>query len=318
MNTVGPITTESVWKKTIGTNKDYSTFQQAIVEIPDIIIKNIIFTLASGTTLTESFNIFAKHSNENISFVLNSEKYYPTVGDIPQADAGGDTFLQDSSAFTVDGYFNGCWVLIVGGTGTDNGFVEIIDTNSSTGKIIVNGWQTVPDSTSRYIIVGSLIDAEDLCYGLNIVGTTISIYIYGIGIKNAKYNLICKDNKYVDIKYCGVFNGLYSGITFDGNDESYCYYSGIIFNNKNNLEDQAGVVFKNDTIGQIEKCGLENNGKQGILITNKSNTDVINNFGINNGNYGTVLVLSSTVGSVTQIIGTECSGILGNKYFKQS
>ncbi|MBA7594328.1 hypothetical protein ES703_01269 [subsurface metagenome] len=71
----------------------------------------------------------------------------------PLADSATPTTLRDVSVFTIDDEFNGCYVSIVSGTGTDNGFVQITDTISASGDIVVALWPgTQPDNTSRYII----------------------------------------------------------------------------------------------------------------------------------------------------------------------
>lgn len=73
------------------------------------------------------------------------------------ADSATATTLRDVSVFDADDEFNDCWVLILSGTGTDNGFVQITGTIAATGDIVVAAWPgTQPDNTSRYIIVGTM------------------------------------------------------------------------------------------------------------------------------------------------------------------
>ena len=71
----------------------------------------------------------------------------------PIADSATVTTLRDISVFTKDDEFNGTYVSIVSGAGTDNGWVAIIDTIAASGDIRVSSWPgTQPDNTSRYII----------------------------------------------------------------------------------------------------------------------------------------------------------------------
>ena len=76
-------------------------------------------------------------------------------------------------------YFNGCWVFIVDGTGTDNGFVAITDYVDATGDVVVASWPgTQPDNTSRYLIFGALIDgASSRANALVINNNTVEIRI---------------------------------------------------------------------------------------------------------------------------------------------
>ena len=136
--------TTATLSKTIGSTGDYATFAAAIAACPDLIAHAVTYTIEAGTTLSEICPIKNKHGlTKDAAIIVKAEKYFPTTGDIPTADSATATTLVDAALATAakgDDYFNGCWVFICDGTGTDNGFVPITDYTDATGTVIVASW----------------------------------------------------------------------------------------------------------------------------------------------------------------------------------
>ena len=111
---------------------------------PAILFRSLfIMPVLTGTHLTEECLLNNKSGLTSLAAIsINAAKYYPTTygATIPTADSATATTLRDTSVFTVDDYYNDCWVVIVDGTGTDNGPVQITDTDGINGDIIVAAW----------------------------------------------------------------------------------------------------------------------------------------------------------------------------------
>jgi hypothetical protein len=131
--------TTAAWSKSIGSGGDYATWAAMIADMPDLIAHEVTVTIKAGTTLTETCDLKNKYGLTSAAKItIQAEKYFPTSGVIPTADSATATTLRDAALATAalgDDYFNGCWVFIVDGTGTDNGFVPITDYVDATGDV---------------------------------------------------------------------------------------------------------------------------------------------------------------------------------------
>ena len=312
-NKVGSKTSAN-WNKSIGSGGDYAIWTAMLVEMPDLIAHAVTVTIKAGTTLTEICDLKNKHGLTSAAAItIQAEKYFPTSGAIPTADSATVTTLRDAALATAakgDDYFNGCWVFIVDGTGTDNGFVSITDYIDSTGDVVVASWPgTQPDNTSRYIIVGALINASSLTYGTNISCNTIPVTTKGIGVKTSIWGGFRSiSNLSVSYKYCGAYGNIRSGLQVDGDLYNLFTYGGIV--NNNTLSDTArgGVTVSYTPRANISYCGISDNNGRGIYISNGSYTAVGANFGDANGAWGTY---ASSSGQAN-LWGSECSGSSGN------
>lgn len=309
--------TTGAWSKTIGTNgQDYADWATMIDAMPDLIAHAVTVTIKAGTTLTEICDIENKHGVTVLGTItIQAEKYFPpTSGDIPTADSATATTLRDAALATAakgDDYFNGCWILVCDGTGTDNGFVLITDYTDATGDVHVDAWPgTEPDNTSRYIIVGALIDAEAArSRGFRIMYDSALITLTGIGIKNSDsmgvYVSYCS---YVSLLCCGVHGSDTGGVWSAVSLQTELIRCGIVENNTDNNSHYAGVAFVNTLCGRAYKCAFSDNNKYGVLAQEGGYAYINENFGDGNGDWGAYARRSGQL----RITGAEASGSSGN------
>ncbi|MBE9480670.1 MAG: hypothetical protein IMY69_03120, partial [Bacteroidetes bacterium] len=269
----------------------------------------------AGTTLTETCDLKNKHGLTNEARItIQSEKYFPTSGVIPTADSATATTLRDAalaSAVLGNDYFNGCWVFIVHGTGTDNGFVPITDYVDTTGDVVVASWPgTQPDNTSRYLIVGALIDGGSARNdGINIVSCTVSTDLRGVGCKDVlRYSLSIAYSGIINCNYDGVYNIYYSGVYCSRTILPYLSYCGIVKCNTSDTSTHGGIKAVSANQLHVRFCGISDNNKRGIYVTEGSFASTPYNFGDGNGTWGIYCEKSGQAA----IVAPECSGSSGN------
>ena len=308
-----PDVTTAAWSKSIGSGGDYATWAAMLADMPDLIAHTVTVTIKAGTTLTEICDLKNKHGlASDAEITIQAEKYFPTSGALPTADSGTATTLRDAALATAalgNDYFNGCWIFVHHGTGTDNGPVLITDYIDATGDVVVASWPgTQPDNTSRYLIVGALFDGESARNVLILCYNTLLISLRGVGFKNdAGYGrcAFCLD---VNIKYCGFYNALYSAIRIQA--ASYCTidYSGIVKNNTSNHSAHGGLLIMTSSSQIVRGCGVSDNNQRGLLVEKGSFCDCNGNFGDANGLWGAYAQFSSQIKTTAP----ECSGSSGN------
>ena len=306
--------TGAAWSKNIGSGGDYATWAAMIAAMPDLIAHAVTVTIKAGTTLTEICDIKNKHGlTSTAAITVQAEKYFPTSGAIPTADSATATTLRDAALATAalgNDYFNGCWVFIVDGTGTDNGFVLITDYIDATGDVVVASWPgTQPDNTSRYLIVGALIDASGLANGFLVSNNTITITSKGVGIKSATTTGINSgSNMSFSIEYSGVYGCGGPGILSSPNIYWGARYCGIVNNNTGGSWGYGGIVCRRGAYNSIRDCGISDNSRRGIYVVDGQYAYIADNFGDANGLWGTYAAGSGQANCA----GTECSGSSGN------
>jgi len=305
-------TTSAAISKTIGSGGDYATFAAAIAALPNFQAHNITLTIKAGTTLTETCTIQNRHASGNVSFTVQAEKYFPTSGELPTADSATATTLVDAALTgQSDDYYNGCWILIVDGTGTDNGFVPITDYVDATGTCTVASWPgTQPDNTSRYLIVGALVDcAGSRDYGFDIQNSTAPVYLTGIGIDDADViGILLSQVSDSIIKYCGAYNADRSGLYVDRCMRVSTQYCGMVNNNTDNSSLYGGVVNSSSNQMLVYDSALSDNRQFGARVQKGGYLEISNCFGDNNGTWGTYAKYSGQA----YCPGTECSGSSGD------
>ena len=307
--------TSGAWAKSIGGGGDYADWATMIADMPDLIAHAVTVTIEAGTTLTETCQIYNKHGITSIGvIVIQAEKYYPTAGAIPTADSATATTLRDAAlaaeAYGND-YFNGCWILIVDGTGTNNGFVLITDYVDATGDVVVANWPGIqPDNTSRYIIVGALVDSGAArSRGLQLFYNTAYIQFIGIGFTDATaFNIESRYNSRLYFIYCGIDKGDLCAILTVGGYEARFDYCGMIENNTSNNAAYGGIVGLATGRIFIEGCGISDNNQRGVYLRYGTFGYISANFGDGNGNWGTYCESSAQA----LMVGAECSGVAGN------
>jgi len=297
----------------VGSGGDYSTYADAIASIPDCLAHNVTITILKGTTLTEEVTVANKLASvRDLFLVVQSEKYYPTTGITqPTADSATATTLRDTSVFISDDEYNDCWVIIVDGTGTDNGFIKITDTIASTGDIVVASWTgTQPDNTSKYMIVGALVDCQGTQdFGINSLANGVIADFYGIGVKDAnQYGIQIQRNIQSDVYYCAVYNSDISGINVAATLNANVWNSAAINCNTDNNANHGGIKNNGTSVLYVLRCALSDNNQRGIYVQNGGFGLIQNNIGDGNGLWGTYAQYSGQA----RIIGTEPSGSSGN------
>ena len=307
--------TTAAWSKSIGSGGDYATWAAMIADMPDLIAHAVTVTVKAGTTLTETCDLQNKSGLTSAAKItIQAEKYFPTSGGIPTADSATATTLRDAALATAalgNDYFNGCWIFVVDGTGTDNGFVPITDYVDATGDIVVTSWPgTQPDATSRYLIVGALIECGGTVdIGFSFVSNLVNIFFRGIGVNDAdlygNYVLGCSRTSF---HYCGAYNCDREGIISTYSKYTYVRYCGVVKCNTDNSSAGSGIQSVQQGYLQVRECGLSDNNQRGIFLQNDSFGYSLSNFGDLNGTWGIYAVTSAQA----KIIGTECSGSSGN------
>lgn len=304
--------TTAAWNKSIGVGGDYPDWATMIAAMPNLIAHAVTVTIKTGTTLTETCELKNKHGiTKDGKITIKAERYFPTSGAISTADSATATTLRDAAlaaAALGDDYFNGCWVFIVHGTGTDNGFVPITDYVDATGDVVVGSWTTQPDNTSRYIIVGALIGGT-IGYGFDIQNCRCPLFLYGIGVKDAIWNgyHIIKFND-VTMRYCGVYDSSNNGISVEILSSADIRYCGVAKNNTDNNFWQGGISVALNSAVLVYYCGISDNNQQGVNTMTGSFADIYSCFGDGNGAWGTYARWSGQAWCRAP----ECSGTNGN------
>jgi len=307
--------TTAIWWKTIGPTGNYATFTAMIADMPDLLQHAATALIQTGTTLTETCSIKNKHGIGTLGAItIRSEKYYPTASNLPTADSATATTLRDSELAALsfgDDHFKDCWVFVHDGTGTDNGFVQLTGYVDVTGDLVVASWPgTQPDATSRYIIVGALIDAESArSQGYVITDCTVIVTILGIGIKNAlTHGIDARRNGNVHIRYSGVYDTTRSGIYCDSSLALNIYRCGVVKCNTGSASNHGGVLIAGVLYALLQLCGISDNNETGVSVLFGTFLYSVNNFGDANGTWGTKATFSAQV----YLGGTECSGTSGD------
>lgn len=301
---------------TVGIGGDFSTFAECVDEcLPDLISEDIVITILKGTTLTEEINISNKTALvRNKKIKVQAEKYYPTsVGTPPTADSATATTLRDTSVFTQDDEYNDCWVLIVDGTGTDNGFVQITDTIAASGDIVVASWPgTQPDATSKYVIVGALVDCQGTQdYGINSLANTCITEFYGIGVKDAdEFGIQMQRCVQSDAFFCAVYNCDRSGINVAACNNSNIQSCSAVNCNTDNNANNGGMRNSGSVVVNFTSCAVSDNNRYGILATFGGYYIATNSLGDGNGTWGHYATFLGTY----SIVGTTASGSSGSVY----
>jgi len=301
--------TGDAWSKTIGATGDYADWATMIAVMPDLIAHAVTITIEAGTTLTEVCNIRNKHGiTSGAGILVRAERYFPTAGALPTADSATATTLRDAAlaaAALGDDYFNGCWIQIVHGTGTDNGFVPITDYTDATGDVhVAGGWPgTRPDATSVYLIVGALIDGESArTTGFTLLNNSVGLTIYGIGIKDTTDRAVRASYLFrLTYFYCGLYNTAAEGVYLSNILYAHLRYSGFVNTGS------FGIGINAVAWADIENNGISHNPTYGIYAEFAGFCYIGNNFGDGNGTWGTYLAHGTTA----QFAGTECSGTSG-------
>jgi len=302
--------TTAAWSKSIGGGGDYADWATMIAAMPDLIAHAVTVTIETGTTLTEICNLKNKHGlTVSAAITIQAEKYYPTASVIPTADSATATTLRDAelaaAAFGND-YFNGCWILIVAGTGSDdNGHVLITDYIDATGDVVVAAWPgTEPDNTSRYIILGAMIDGGSArSKGFDIINNTVPIYLRGIGIKDTTdTGITARYLFFLDAYYIGIYETPAEGFNLRNVSYARLRRCGFV-----KCGTQGVDITACSYVGLVEN-GISDNVAYGVTVRQAGFCSVTNNFGDNNGTWGTYLYRSGHA----VFVGTECSGSSGN------
>lgn len=306
--------TTAAWSKSIGSGGDYATWVAMIADMPNLIAHAVTVTIEDGTTLTEICDIKNKHGlTSDASITVQAEKYFPTSGALPTADSATATTLRDAALATAalgNDYFNGCWAFIVDGTGTDNGFVPITDYIDATGDVVVALWPgTQPDNTSRYLIVGALIDAAALNYGFDVCDNSVSINFIGIGVKSSlTFGFEIVRNIIIYMNYCGIYECAGTGLMVSSNNSFDGRYCGLVKNNTSGSWSYGGISFGRGAFARLRDSGISDNLRYGIIVNGGQYAVIASNFGDANGLWG---VYAKESGQA-DIRGTECSGSSGN------
>jgi len=306
--------TSAAWSKSIGSGGDYATWAAMIADMPDLIAHEVMVTIKAGTTLTETCDLKNKHGLTSAAkIVVKSEKYFPTSGVLPTADSATATTLRDATLATTalgDDYFNGCWVFIVDGTGTDNGFVPITDYIDANGDVVVASWPgTQPDATSRYLIVGALINCGGiLTAGLKFFDTSVNFLCCGLGVyDSAWFGFFVQGCKSGSFNYCGAYNCDREGFYAKYTPYMYTRYCGAVKCNTDNSSSGSGIRADLMSHVYVRDCGISDNNQRGIFSTDLSYIYSLNNFGDGNGAWGAYAFSAAQI----RIVGTECSGSSG-------
>ncbi|GAH05602.1 unnamed protein product, partial [marine sediment metagenome] len=128
---------------------------------------------------------------------------------------------------------------------------------------------TRPDNTSKYIIVGALIDGESVrTTGMIVANSTLAIYLRGIGFTDCTYyGMQIQNCVYVELQCIGVYNSGFTGILLTTCFGFVGYRLGLVKNNTNSDANHAGIAFKAVQNGLISSSGLSDNEDQGVLVS---------------------------------------------------
>lgn len=302
--------TGAAWTKTIGATGDYATWAAMIAEMPDMIAHAVTVTIETGTTLTELCPLKNKHGLTNDAVILiTAEDYFPQAAILPTATGATPTTLVDAGQAWAGDRWIDCWVLIVDGTGTDNDFVKITDSDGTSITVAV--WPgTQPDATSRYMIVGALIDAEAArATCMELTNNSVTVRTYGIGMTDATWaNVSATYNNYLLFYYCASTKCDSSSFYLAYGASASVYRNGIVGNNTSNAVNYGGISCVGYQSLEIGNCGISDNLKVGFDLSSAAYCGAYDNFGDGNGQWGGWAHSSAQC----DISGTECSGAGGN------
>jgi len=137
----------------------YATIQKAIdwyrnnasniAHACKIVLSKGTYTLSeplslSGLIITGSLTIEARDTDDNALY------------DNGSATGGSSTTLEDTAKSWTSDFWTNCWVYIFRGTGA--GQYRQISSNTADTLTVSSAWNTTPDSTSEYVIIGAKLD----------------------------------------------------------------------------------------------------------------------------------------------------------------
>ncbi|MBW1971264.1 MAG: hypothetical protein JRI44_00275 [Deltaproteobacteria bacterium] len=315
------ITTQNI-SKTVGSDGDYSTIQDAFNDLPNLIAHTVTFTIKKGTytDTLDTTSLKAITTTPNGRIIVQAEKYLDEIGTATGADA---TYLEDTTKSWTINEWQGCWVFIVDGTGTDNGMVEI--TSNDATKLYVSSWPgTQPDNTSRFMISGVKYDYGNIYTGWKFKYWQSKTVIKGIFFNSSNNNsypivahLVIPESTSPDFQvlHCGFWKGNRAFTTVGVNDNfspssvalrvEYC---GAVGQSLRSYE-----IRMNGVIAHIGYSAVSDS-VYGIYVTEGSHVKMKDCFGSNNTLYG-VEVNNRSAG---QYQGTIPSGNSANSHADNS
>lgn len=152
--------TDSITKGTGTGAAAYATLQYARNQLPNLSAGNIVINAATGT-YRETLTIQGIVLQGNFTITLNGVKAADTLGPTTAtsganpAGNGADgygTITKTGATWTVNAFQN-LWLEITAGTGA--GQVRLVQSNTATVTTIVGRWDTPPDATSVFHVVGA-------------------------------------------------------------------------------------------------------------------------------------------------------------------
>lgn len=150
-----------------------ATIQKAL-EILPAHIDHDIYIAVNGPTLTYSGTLdFSGLDITARLYIVARDASGNDLFDYGQATSGDTSTLTDSSKSWATNQFANCTVFIVRGTGA--GQSRTISSNTATELTVSAAWDTVPDSTSHYMIFGPTISASsgNVIRGIGINNVTV-------------------------------------------------------------------------------------------------------------------------------------------------
>ena len=265
----------------------YATFMKAINSLPSINTKDIEIRIAPKTGGYNEDIDLAGHINVGTITIKAMNKDNEELYDNGTATGGGSNYLDDTSKSWSADQFNGGKIFIYDGTG--EGQIRDISDTTATRITVSSNWDTNPDSTSRYVILGLVkVNGTFKNYNLN------NFYMYGLSfsVNQSGYaaDFTGVNNQYV--YYCQFLNP-----TDDGVHISHTMIKGWYnyIKAKDELNSILHISFAEYPRASLLEAETTGSGT-GLLCASRSYVDMWSNAGytcFKNLNYG-IRALAST------------------------
>jgi len=229
----------------------------AINALPAMNTKNIEIWVAPKTGGYNENIDLAGHLNLGTITIKAMNRNNEELYDNGTATGGGSNYLDDTTKNWSADRFNGGKIFIYDGTGA--GQIRDIEDTTGTRITVSSNWDTIPDNTSKYVILG-LVKINGTITNMNL--ENLSLYGLWFSQNSELYTAWVEGVRSQTLNYCGFVNPTYRGIAIVGSMLTASYYNYI-------EGKDVGVIIQNMCTSAFPRASLilqTNNDKSGIGV----------------------------------------------------
>jgi hypothetical protein len=152
----------------------------SVAGVPEVDVTHIVGGAAS-TPATVDANVVSMEADTIDRAAFAADTGLKSIRSNTAQAGGSDTITLDTSASATEGFYDGLWILITGGTGA--GQVRMVDGYVGATRVatVATAWITNPDNTSTFALLpASRVDVNGMDVGLL---TDIGTYVWATTVR---------------------------------------------------------------------------------------------------------------------------------------